>query len=409
MPPRKLKTSKPKTPTPLDLTRQLLDVSVTERGSFRTCRRRWLLEVIENLVPKQQQQMYFLFGTGIHHALEAYYSNMGSLIAARTAFAEWFIAEGAKLEVGEEWEELNELRVLGEDMIDNYPVFDATSKASIGKPLAIEGTWVDSNTSLDLDARPEGYPPEADVQLHDASRRLLVPIVDPISKQPIVSRVIDGKHPLLTARIDILSERKTPKAGLWIIDHKTTSSSPSDRGLDFDDQITGYCYVVWRWTGVIPRGVMFNYLIKQTPKEPRLIGKNKDQLSTAKDQLTTADQYRAALKDHGLVWPDGTITSDKHAECLDALLARGWDPFYRRFEVMRNEHELLAFESRLAAEYSDMQEVMMDEDKQYPNPSAFLCPMCSVKTICQAIEDGSDVEDVMENQYKQGDDRKAAP
>ncbi len=388
--------------TPQQATRELLDVSVTERTAFRTCRRRWLYETIENLEPKQREAWHLEFGTGIHTALEAYYKEamgpMGSLNAALDAFEEWFVEASEPLE-GEEYTALYDLRELGRIMLRNYPQYEATAPVQLGKPYAIEGEWIDGHEFHA--ARPKGYPESAEVVRHE-SGRLLVPIVDPETREPIAGSHGETAH--LSARIDMLTERKTPKKGLWIVDHKTAAQAPNDRGLDFDDQVTGYCYVVWRWTGMIPRGVVYNVLIKCEPKEPRILKDGK--LSTAKDQLTTPDLYREALQDHKLIMPGGTIVTEQHAACLEALLARGWDPFFRRFEVTRNEQQMLNFERRLLQEHDDMTDAI-DDGKLYPNPSTFHCPMCSVKNICLAHEDGSDVGDVIEHQYRVAPDRKA--
>ncbi len=103
----------------------------------------------------------------------------------------------------------------------------------------------------------------------------------------------------------------------------------------------------------------------------------------------------------------GSIASEKHAACYAALLTTGWDPYFRRFEVQRNMHEIQSFERRLYQEYEDMREVYGDEERAYPNPSTWHCPSCPVAPICQAMEDGSDVEGIIESRYMQAPDRKS--
>lgn len=413
---------KTKLPTPLELTQTLRDVSVTERGGFRTCHRRWHLEVIENLVPKAPQWA-LEFGTGMHSALEAYYyqHHMGPtrnatdpLVAAQNAFEEWhldmdkrFQKELQGLYNEDVRTELRDMFDMGTSMLELYPKYESMTKVIWQDVLAVEGAGMDKF----VNKRPKGYPSSADVIVHE-SGRCMVPIVNPFTKEPIE---YEGGPVYLTARIDLLVERATPHKGLWIVDHKTSSGQPSDRGLDFDDQVTGYCYVVWRLTGKMPRGVIFNYLIKNAPKEPRWIQGNKNNgphndegqaLSTAKDQLTTPDQYRDALKSIGL-YKRGKVTSDAHAECLNGLLAKGWDPFFRRFEPRRNLSEIQSFEHNLVFEYQDMVDAYENEDKRYPNLSTWWCPGCSVASICQAMNEGSDWEDVAQRSYMQGEDRKA--
>lgn len=395
---------------PLEATRELLDVSVTERGQFRTCRRRWHLETIENLEPRGHDELPFEFGSAIHAALEAYYrlvhtSKDRAREAARAAFqARWF--DYMKANAADElWEQVLDLDDLGQAMLEAYFEYDEVSRVQLGKPMAVEGEIIGDRIITSSD--PCGYGPEADVIRHE-SGRLMVPIVHPDTKAIVM---VDGRVAYLTARIDLLAERKTPKKGLWVIDHKSASSAPPEKGLEHDDQATGYCYVVWRWLGLIPRGCVWNTLIKAAAKEPRMVkGKKKSDpdlvLSTAKDQQTLPSMYREALKANGLM-SGNQVTSPAHADCLAALLARGWDSFFRRYEPSRNESEIASFEYRLYHEYMDMLDVKADVDMIYPNPSTRWCPGCSVRNICLAMEDGSDVEDIIEHNFQEAPDRKA--
>jgi hypothetical protein len=392
--------------TPQEATAQVKDISVTERGQFRSCRRRWKLQTLDNLEPREPTWA-FAFGTGMHSVLEVLHA--GAMTKARVGKAHdaldtW--AAETELKLNEDGTDSNanlndvfELRELGHTMIDNYVTFDKTAKIQLGDTLAIEGKFLKGakkpKPKWDL---TDGYPEDAMPMLHE-SGRILVPIVDPDTHECLPGR------PMLSGKIDLLTMRKSPHAGLCVVDHKNYKQAPSDRGLDFDDQVTGYCYIVYRWLGLMPRSVIFNVLIKQAPKEPRLLA-NGD-LSTAKDQLTTPDLYRAALKEAGLM-KGGKVHSEKHAECMAGLLARGWDPFFRRYQPTRNEQELVSFERRLASEYADMAMVRDNPEMQYPNLSSYTCPGCSVKDICQAMEDGSDPEYIIETHYRVGEDRKAA-
>lgn len=393
---------------PIDLTRSLRDISVTERNAFKQCRRRWWLETIENLEPRGLQNWAFAFGTGIHAGLEAYYKNIDEdpLAAALLDFDKW--CEETDLEIRQAnlgpiesgiRNELLEFKELGQQMLTNYSQFALLQDDFI--VCAVEGEWTEQGKKLlEEHSLTPPYKPELHPILHE-SGRFLVPIIDTNSLDFLV------QDPVLSSRLDLIVYRNTPGLrGFWIKDHKTSGSSPSDRGVDMDDQVTGYCYTFWRHTGIIPRGVIFNYLIKQLPKEPRILQGGK--LSTAKDQLTTAPLYRKALLECGLLTKDGKVTSTAHAECYSSLLAYGWSRFFKRFEVQRNEHELTMFEKRLISEYNDMLHVYdCPEERAYPHLSQYVCPGCPVMPICQAMEDGSDFQDVIDNRYQQAKDRKA--
>lgn len=403
-------TAKMRSLTPLAATQEVLDISATEREQFRSCRRRWKLQTLDNLEPKRPR-WELTFGTGMHEALEKYYNlraaggNTNALLGAKQALNAWYKRELAlagqnavTVPEGIESDEvtLEDLVTMGYEMLDHYDTFDRASSVNLGNVLAIEG-----HIPMEVDLKAKKVQQYIGSLSRDVAMmhgRHMVPILNPNTGKKL------PRSPWLSGRIDLLTYDASPGRGLWIVDHKTLARPASDRGLDFDDQVTAYCYIVWRWTGIIPRGVIYNVLIKDVPKEPRIL---KDgSLSTAKDQRTTPDMYRDALREHGLLDKRGTVTSDKHAECMDALLARGWDPFFQRMTVSRNEEQLRAFERYLVEEYKDMRKVRSKLEMQYPNPSAYKCGYCPVNRICQAMSDGSDVEYITEHEFQQGIDRK---
>jgi tetratricopeptide (TPR) repeat protein len=218
--------------------------------------------------------------------------------------------------------------------------------------------------------------------------RSFVEILDPLGKPT------DG---LLSGRIDMVVERED---GVWIVDHKTLSSAPSDSALDIDDQITAYCYIYWRMTGVVPRGGMYNVLLKDPPKPPRVL-KN-GTVSKDKSQRTTYDLYVQALEEHGQDPADYT-------EILEYLKDKGWSQFFIRMQSERNMEQLAQFEKHLFHEYADMDEALQYTDQLYPNPSQYTCPRCQYLPICKAMEEGSDPEWVIEHGYEVLEPRHTIP
>lgn len=407
---------------PLELTQNVLDISATERATFRTCRRRWELEVLDNLTPKAPSSLELEFGTGIHAGLEGYYSAIASAAVkqqvdpvkqAVSAWDSWFIETEERFEADKSLpsetkadllDKLVELGDLGEEMLRGYHQCEQgrerfTVHAIEGRLTGAGESWLKKH----WEEREFLSEHSASAVVLHPSRRLLVPILNPRKQVPLRSGAI------MSCRLDLLVLRTDPgMKGLWIYDHKSTSSMPNDKSLDFNDQITSYCYAVWRWLGIVPRGVCMNYLIKHAPKEPRIL--KKGDLSTAKDQLTTADRYREELIERGLMLKDGTIKDEKYKLAYEALLSRGWDPFFQRHYAGRNKQELVAFEERLYDEYSDMVKAYNGNLALYPNfspPHTPWCTWCRVAPICQALEDGSDVEGIIESRYTEAPDRKA--
>jgi hypothetical protein len=423
--------------TPLELTQNVLDISATERATFNLCRRRWELEVLENLTPRTPPTFELEFGSGIHSALEAYYlttSNAVSPPLSRPEVGEVDPVEAALIR-WDDWYETTEQEVvtdkslpsatkdelldnlvdladLGEAMIEGYHQFakledQFTIHAIEGRQTGAGRSWLTKHQA----EREHLAEHSANAVIRHESGRLLIPILNPKKQQPV------KRGPMLSCRLDLLVHRiDDGMRGIWIYDHKTTTGTPNDRNLDFDDQITAYCYAVWRWLGIVPRGVCMNFLIKQAPKEPRLIQKG-EVLSTARDQLTTAKKYRAELKRRGLILKDGTISDERpikgkssYAEAYEALLSRGWDPFFVRQYAGRNRQELVSFEERLYDEYWDMFDASNGDTHTNPHfspPYLPWCTFCKVAPICQAIEDDSDVDGIIESRYMQAPDRKA--
>jgi len=328
---------------------------VTERGAFRDCRRRWYLDTVERLAPRSQVAWALHFGTIIHTGLEAYYRSGRVVTDMLDAFkAEWQEIDDTlardyggmyTLGIEEEWWGYY---LLGEGMLLNYDAYDRR-----------EG-WFDEVIEVNIEER--GFVPIRDLR----GRRL-------------------GGRPLLSGRIDLVVRKGDD---FWVWDHKTAAQKPSYQALDLDDQGTGYCYITWKSLGIIPRGFLYNVLLKRLPKEPVLL-KSTGMLSTDKSRLMTYEKFMSAIKehDHDPAW---------YSDHLEELLNRGYDDFFKRDTSIRNLQQLQQFEKRVYLEYRDMREVIRHPNLAYPNPNQRNCPSCAVLPICHAMEENGNVEAMRE-------------
>jgi hypothetical protein len=333
--------------------------TVTERGSFRDCRRRWFLESQERLAVKDQVQWPLIFGEAVHTSLEVYYRYKRNLKRAQAAFKKAWEEERTTLQtvyqnyydmgIADEWVDL---RDKGVAMLHNYAIFDKLHP------------FFDEITEINIEAR-------AFVDILDKHREKIPGL------------------PLLSGRIDLVGYKGTDAAP-WIMDHKTAMSAPSIRALDIDDQLTGYCYIYWRLTGIVPRGAIYNVLSKEPPHPPKLLQSGK--LSVDKTQRTTFELFFAAIKEHGLDVND-------YEEFLNFLSEKGWRQFFLREGVTRNLEDLQSFEQHLFHEYKDIQTALQDLGFMYPNPSQRTCGWCSMIPLCQSMEEQGDVEYVRDNMY----------
>ena len=334
----------------------LEQVSVTELSSFRECRRRWYLGTVRGLVARRGTKEALWFGDLMHTGLQAYADKgvSAAIKAFRAAYAKG-IEEVAR-QYGGLWEGVEELyreyEDLGVGMLTNYAIFDEA-----------QGMKMDT--------------------IH-LEQRVWVPIRD-LSGQPLPG------SPKLTARMDrvVWIDKKEDH---YIIDYKTGSSLGTGKALELNDQATGYEYMHWRLTSELAAGVVFEKLMKVLPDDPRMIRDGKE-LSTAKNQNTLPDLYEAKMKELDL------MQSAKHLECLEALRAQGWDGYFEREITTRNFEQVLNFEKHLYYIYTDMAEVVKNPEKAYPSPSSMRCPRCQFISVCLAMEDGSDAESMIENQF----------
>ncbi len=346
--------------------------TITERGSFRSCRRQWYLEVQERLAHRDRVAWPLIFGEAIHTGLETYYrNNRRNVKTAVAAFKRAWRATGAELQesygglfarLEPEWSDWLDK---GTRMLIYYDMYDRQAEFDWDAVLHVN---IEKRAFVDI-LNLEGYPVE------DQDSRL---------------------RALLSGRIDLVVERKD---GIWIVDHKTAASAYDARALDVDDQLTGYCYIYWRLTGEVPRGAIYNALIKDPPGPPRLL---KDgSLSKDKSQRTTYDLYLAEIK---------TLKLDKadYTDILEYLKEKSWKQFFVRDGLTRNLEELKSFEKRLYYEYQDMKSVIRSPDRAYPNPSQRTCPGCSMIPLCQAMEE-MNPEWVRENMYETVPPRTTIP
>ena len=231
-----------------------------------------------------------------------------------------------------------------------------------------------------------------DVVEVNVEERSFVEILDDHSGKPRPGR------PLLSGKIDLVVHRKG--SGIWTVDHKTAASAYDARALDVDDQLTGYAYIWYRITGEVPSGALYNALIKEPPKPPRVL---KDgSLSKDKQQRTTHALYMQAIVENEFSIAD-------YVEILEFLEEKGWHSFFMRDGLQKNLEEIESFEWRLNHEYEDMQRALSDDGFLYPNPGQRTCPGCGVISICQAMEEGGDVDFIKDSMFIETDPRVIIP
>lgn len=201
-------------------------------------------------------------------------------------------------------------------------------------------------------------------------------------------------HPLLPSplvvqgKVDLLI---LSKGGLYVVDHKTSSSSEKSlRGMEMDTQLTIYAWLVQKNFSFPLRGLIYNRIFRPPPSPPRIL--ESGILSKSTDQRTTPNLVRKALQELGL--PEepyqGLITS----------LSERWDRFVLREMTFRTKEHLRRFEEYMARWALEMVKILENpEEHAWPSPATFRCNFCPYYSPCLVLEEGGDPQDILERKY----------
>lgn len=360
---------------------EVIPIHTSDRQTFKFCRRRWdwSSPMRRNLVPNALQFPLW-FGTGVHFALENHYADNydkhPDFVNMRDFFDIWWVNQTIDphfqmwLENAddEEREELAAHHVLGVGMCDNYQQFSV-----IADHFQVMATERDFSVPLGFD-------------WYDVRTDQVLPV-----------------H--YRGRLDMIVRDQNGR--YWIVDHKTAARIDDDYflKLDMDEQCGSYLWAAQKeaqeydlpWKEI--DGVIYNVMKKAVPESPPTTYQGK-QLSMDRSNPTTPALFNMALDEHGL-WP--WFHGSEKAQAYYAFLEQeGWDMFFRRHPVRRNQHELTNIGLQICDEAWDM----LSDPRIYPNPSgSYQCLRCAFRAPCLATNDGSDAEFMLEGNFHTNKDR----
>lgn len=371
-----------------------IPIHTSDRIQFKKCRRRWNWNSPsrENLVPKRARSGVIFplwFGTGVHAAIEWYYQNRDYSddgIYPQEYFEDWYNEETSNLlELNTDWYMQNEEEFinhfeLGMGMLTNYVTFARE-----------HDNFEVIKTEYDF-AVPVGHP-ENPLHMYDTRSGKMLPVMYKGRQDLIIRELEHGTY--------------------GIMDHKTATAIGEDyfEKLDMDEQCTSYLWaarfdneLLELTGGKYPQFVYYNTLRKVAPAPPTVTYPDSPQpkLSIARaTESTTFDQWNKALDDmqlRGTPWHLGERVQDYEKYLKEV----GWDQFFVRKHVARNEHEILNIAMQIELEAKDM----LDLPSIYPNPSSdWYCMKCPFRAPCLATNDGSDVDYMLEENYEPNTDR----
>lgn len=205
---------------------------------------------------------------------------------------------------------------------------------------------------------------------------------------------VDGKSVILPGQIDLVT--RTKDGNVWLWEHKTTGSIPSQGRRFRDLQTLIYKVAVEEELGLEVTGVIWNY-VHTTPPHPPSILKN-GMLSTAKNQTTTLGLYRRAIKDTGL-------DPKKYAAFLRQIERREREVIFPRHTLPLVQSESVLLRDYVASVH-EIQAARSQRDWIPVRNIAAHCDWCPYVKLCQAAVAGGDIDGLRQRHFKENRDKK---
>ncbi len=329
-----------------------------DRIAFKRCRRMWDLcsQMRQHLepIPTEQVNENLWFGSGFHFALEDYhgYNRFGDPTDAFAAYVESFPIE----EKPEGWEDLLDL---GIGMLDYY------SRYWLPRRDEFKTLWI-----KDV--------PQVEVEFS-------IPI-------PELKEVV-GKDVFYQGKLDKVVTDAFGR--LWVVDYKTATRYDTSK-LETDPQISAYCWAAEQWYQLPVEGMIYIQFVKNFPKPPRVL--QNGMLSLDSRQSTTYALYKEALLEYyGLE----NKFPPKYVEFLNSLVEKETlegDSFIRWDFVRKNAHQKAAEYRRIISEGYEM---LNPNISLYTNPTRDCAWDCAFRSVCLAMDDGSDWRFILSSAFRQ--------
>lgn len=406
----------------------IIPIHNSDRASFKRCRRYWDWNspARNNLVLRADVHginFPLWFGTGIHYALEQYYTP-GLRRDPVEAWKTWFDIQWRGGMVTEEWLP----RVYD---LKPRPIVDA-NPASWGK--GFPPTWVvrglediiptpnhdefDEHFTLGIEmmsfykeyAEANDYftvlvaEHDFSIPIWDYHNEDILHRTDTREDSPNYGNVLEVHA---RGRCDALKvDNRSGKLG--IIDYKTAAKIDEDYflKLDSDEQCTSYLHAIeveakyydLPYKNEPIEEVLYIALRKNYPKSPTKLNNGMFSVDRANESCT----YPMLIDWIAKNMP-GVPLNEKQQNYINWLKEVGDDQFIIRRPVRRNRHQIANAGRRLYMEALDMLDPAV---RIYPNiTNDFKCLGCQFRAPCLALEDGSDWQMLINDNYSKNKDR----
>lgn len=322
------------------------DVHTSDRILFKRCRRKWDFQspLRQNLSPIDGNSIHLWFGSGCHFALEDCHG-YNTYKDPRRAFRAYYDATRRHHPEGAE-----EHLILAYRMFEHYIRWGRRRKE-------FRTFWQNGIPQVEVNWK--------------------IPLWNDLYYEGTFDRIVVDAY-----------ER------YWILDYKTAQRFDTSK-LDTDPQVNAYCWAFERLYGQPPEGMVYVQLKKAAPNLP--IQLQDGSLSVNKSQATTYDLFRAAAL---TLSPDPDNWPEKYHTFLAYMAEQDTpegDAFIRRDMLRRNAAVVGTEWMKIQAEVTDMTNPNLP---LYPNPTRDCVWDCSFKPVCLAMDDGSDWEYLLKENYQ---------
>lgn len=403
---------------------EIIPIHTSDRDAFKTCRRRWnwTSPARQNLTVRADihgVNPNFWFGTGIHWALEQFYTPSTQLRRDPVeAWKTWFNVQWRGGTVTEEWlDRVYDLkpRLLGADLGEplyivrglediipdpDHDLFDELLELGIQMMTFYKG-YAELNDEFEMLVNEHVF----SIPVWDYENDCILMAVDTREQSPNFGKKLEVHA---RGRMDGIWVK--PNGRLGVIDHKTSATIKDDffEKLETDEQVTAYLYAAeveatyynLPYAGEAMEECIYNVLRKNYPKPPTIVRGGLFSIDREKESCThTMLMEWINAQDPDTLPP----LTEKHENYISYLEEVGDEQFIIRKHVRRNRHQLSNAGYRLYQEAMDM---LNPELQIYPNLSNdYGCLRCSFRAPCIAKEDGSDWESLIADNYTVNKDR----
>jgi len=341
-------------------------IRTSDRVLFKQCRRKWgwNSHLRQNIGPKQNAAPLW-FGTAFHYVMEDYH---GHRIYKDPKHALLAYAEATKKQnsdqLPDDWKDLLEM---GYTMIDYYVKWAERRKHSLLPTYVHNGVpQVEVNFRIPIPVSPEllarsGY--------------------DRVIYSGTIDRVVID-HAL---------------GVLWLLDYKTAKQF-AQLHFQTDPQITTYCWAGAYMYDMPVQGMIYAQHLKREIGSPRILKSGK--MSIAQNQSVTHITYKEGLIDlYGSI-EKSPVENVEYLNNLAKLEDERQDKFIRYDYVNRSARMQEAEGKKILLECEDM---LNPNLPLYPNPTRDCAHMCAFNGACVSMDDGSDWEGIINDEFKKRD------